>query len=181
MACRECNEAVPLKSPKCLVTVPSKGGSGMAKGKWILPILIMSLAACATAPVATVASSESDTSAKKFMPPEGKANLYIAWSNNPNGGARSFNVSLDGKMLGVISPGTYNNVAIDPGKHSIVVTSNLNSAKVSLDAAAGKNYFYEVTASAGTYTAQPSISLVLLEEMGKIMVRQNKRAQTISE
>jgi hypothetical protein len=153
----------------------------MAKGKWILPIIIMSLAACATAPVATIASSESDATAKKFMPPEGKANLYVAWSKNPNGGARSFNISLDGKLLGVISPGTYTNVAIDPGKHSIVVASNLNSAKVSLDATAGKNYFYEVTASAGTYTAQPSISFVLLEEMGKIMVRQNKRAQTISE
>ena len=153
----------------------------MAKGKWILPIIIMSLIACATAPVATVASSDSDTNAKRFTPPEGKANLYIAWSNNSNGEARSLNVSLDGKMLGVISPGTYHNVIVDPGKHNIEVTSNMKSSKVSLDAAAGKNYFYEVTASAGTYTAQPSISLVVFEEMGKIMVRQNKRAQTIGE
>src|SRR5208337_2174631 len=168
-----------IEVTEMLLTVPFKGGSGMGKGKWILPIFIMSLAACATAPVATIASSESDASAKKFMPPEGKANIYIAWSNNPNGGARSLNVSLDGKMLGIISPGTYHNVAIDPGKHSIEVKSTLNSAKVSLDAAAGRNYFYEVTASAGTYTAQPSISLVLLEEMGKIMVRQNRRAQKI--
>ena len=119
--------------------------------------------------------------AKRFAPPDGKANLYVARSNAPNGERALFKVSVDGKAVGPIAAGTFYLVVLDPGKHRIAATSNENTSKASLDAQAGKNYFFEVTATAGTASARVSLGLVLLEQMGKIMVQQDKRAQSANE
>jgi len=88
---------------------------------------------------------------------------------------------VDGKSIGPIEPGMFYLVTVEPGRHSIIAMATLNSAKVTLDAQAGRNYFYEVTSSGGGLAAQPSLGFVLLEEMGKLMVRQNRRAQSSGE
>lgn len=143
-------------------------------GKWILLLALAALAGCASVPRA---SSESDADAKRFMPPQGKANLYIARSNNSYGGAISFKVIVDGRAIGEIAPGTFFLVAVSPGKHSLAATSVQNSSNASLDAEAGRNYFYEVTATSGGLGARANLALVLLEPMGRLMVQQAKRAQ----
>ena len=150
----------------------------MMKAKWILPFALTAIVGCATVPLA---SPESDEAAQRFMPPEGKANLYVARSNSSYGGAVSFKVVVDEEVVGEIAPGTFFLVAIDPGKHSIAATSIQNSAKAIVDAEAGRNYFYEVTATSGVLGAQASLGLVLLEPMGKLMVRQAKLARTPEE
>jgi hypothetical protein len=93
----------------------------------------------------------------------------------------SFDIVVDWKTIGPIGPGTFYLVAIDPGKHGIAATTTLNSATAALDAEAGKNYFYEVTSTGSGFTIQPSLGIVMIEDMGKLMVKQNRRAQGSSE
>ena len=138
------------------------------------------IAGCVTAASVSMATADSDASAKTFTPPDGKANLYIAWSGSSNQKA-SFDVSVDGKSVGPIAPGTFYLLAMDPGRHSITVAARMSSARETLTSEAGKNYFYEVTANSTGLMAKPSLGFVLIPEMGKIMVRQNKRAQGASE
>src|SRR5271169_5341117 len=152
----------------------------MTTGRWIPLLGIMTLVVgCVTAPSVPMAAPASDADAKQFMPPAGKANLYIAWSNGSSGGASHVDISVDGKLLGPIAPGTFCVVAVDPGKHEVSAKSGMNSATVAVEAAAGSNYFYEVTTTPGAYGAnKPSLGVVLIEEMGKMMVRQAQRAQS---
>lgn len=146
--------------------------------KWALTLALMALTGCATAKMAT---PESDAAAKRFVVPEGKANLYVARSGGSYAPTTSFNVVVDGKVIGAISPGTFLLVAIDPGTHAVAATSIEGSSRASFEAVAGKNYFFEVTASGSGPMASPGVGLVLLEEMGKLMVRQAKRVQGTEE
>jgi len=149
----------------------------MKAARWIVVLIGAALAGCASNPAVTLAGSDSDAAAKQFRPPEGRANLYIARSESPVGNAASFEIAVDGKTVGPIGPGTFYLVVVDPGTHTITAATTLSSAKAAFDAAAGKNYFYQVTATGTGFTAQPGLGIVLLEDMGKIMVQQNRRAQ----
>jgi len=151
----------------------------MTNGKWISLLAVAAFAGCMT--TVQLAPSESDAAAKRFVPPDGKANLYVARSNASEGERALFGVSIDGKAVGPIAAGTFYLVVLDPGTHSVAATSNENTSKASFDAQAGKNYFFEVTATAGTATPRVSLGLVLLEPMGKIMVQQDKRALSVNE
>ena len=151
----------------------------MKNSRWILLLAVLVLAGCAT--TVPLAAPEADAAAKKFEPPEGKANLYVARSTGSSGVTVAFKVAADGKDVGSIVPGTYCLIALDPGKHDVTVSSGLNTAKASLAVDAGKNYFYEVTATSGGFSAQPSLGVVLLESMGKVMVRQSKRVKGTEE
>jgi len=153
----------------------------MKAARWIAPVLALVLAGCATGPAVRLASAESDAAAKQFVPAEGRANVYIARSNDPAGGVASFTLTIDGKTIGPIGPGTFYLVVVDPGKHSLTAAATLNSAKATLEVQAGKNYFYEITSTGSGLTAQPSLGIVLIEEMGKMMVRQDKRAEGSNE
>ena len=152
----------------------------MTTGRWIPLLVIMALVGgCVTAPSVPMASPASDADAKQFLPPAGKANLYIARSNGSSGGSSLFDISVDGKLLGQIAPGTFYLAAVDPGKHELSAKSGMYSTSVAVDAAAGNNYFYEVMAASGAYgVSKPSLGVVLIEEMGKMMVRQAQRAQS---
>ena len=139
-----------------------------------MTLVLTALVGCATAKIAT---PESDAAAKRFVPPEGKANLYVARSGGSYGPTTTFDVVVDGKVAGALSPGTFLLISIDPGTHAVAATSIGNSSRTSLEAEAGKNYFFEVTASGSGAIVRPSLGFVLLEEMGKLMVRQAKRVQ----
>jgi Protein of unknown function (DUF2846) len=152
----------------------------MTTGKWLPLLVIVTLVGgCMTAPGIPMASPASDADAKQFLPPAGKANLYVSRSNGSSGA--SFDVSVDEKLLGPIGPGTFYLFAVDPGRHEVSVKSMMTSANITMDAAAGKNYFYEVTATSSGYAGKPSLGMVLIEEMGKLMVRQAQRAQSSGE
>lgn len=151
----------------------------MTTVKWIPLLLIMALiGGCVSAPTVPMASASSDAEAKQFMPPAGKANLYVARSNDSSGGTSVIDISVDGKLLGPVAPGTFYMASVDPGKHSLSAKAGMYSSDVAVDAAAGSNYFFEVTASTVVYgVKKPSLGVVLVEELGKMMVRQNHRAQ----
>jgi hypothetical protein len=144
----------------------------MMNGKWVVLLAVVLVAGCMTA-AAPAASPESDAAAKRFEPAQGKANLYVARSPGSAGGSTEFKLTVDGKELGSITPGTYYLVVLDPGRHSIAAASMFNSVKTELTTEPAKNYFYEVTARNGA----PSLGLVFIEEMGKMMVQQGRLAR----
>jgi hypothetical protein len=149
----------------------------MKLGKWLLVLAAILLAGCATVPMASL---EMDSSAKTFTPPDGKANIYVVRASS-FGGAISFQVIVDGKVVGSVAPATYYLVVADPGSHSIAATSNENSAKAKFDAEAGRNYFFEIEATFGLMTARASLNQIQDEEKGKQMVQGAKRAEGLQD
>jgi hypothetical protein len=142
--------------------------------KLLASLAILLLASCATVPLA---SPDADAAAKAFSPPNGKASVYIGRANSPIGGAISFQVIVDGKVVGSAAPGTYYLVEVDPGNHSVAATSNENSEKAKFAAYAGKNYYFEVSVNMGVATARVGLKQIQDEQKGQSMVRAAKRAE----
>lgn len=147
----------------------------MKVAPWLILAAILALTGCVTSPPSS-ADAAADAAAKKFQPPAGKANLYIARAHDNLGNALRFKLSLDGSALGTIAQGNYYLVSIEPGAHHIEVDYLLSAEKAVVEAKAGKNYFFEVTATSGGSGTKIGLSMVLLEEMGKLMVKQDKIA-----
>jgi hypothetical protein len=152
--------------------------AAMKKLRWFLLLGEMAIffAGCATIPMA---STDLDAAAKTFTPPAGQANLYIVRSGF-FGGAIAFHVIVDRYAVGSIGPGTFHLVTVEPGHHSIQVSSNENSAQAKFDAEADKNYFFEVSAVLGMMTARVAIDQID-EEKGKKEVTEGKRAESLTE
>jgi hypothetical protein len=64
----------------------------MTAARWIVLLLLAVLVNCTTAPTVQLASPDSDATAKRFMPPGGRANLYIARSNDSASRVASFDI-----------------------------------------------------------------------------------------
>jgi len=131
------------------------------------------LSACASAPAA---SADKDKEAKQFVTADGTANLYVARKSEMFGSIIAFKLLVDDKEKGSLSPATYQLFVLPPGQHKIEVSTGLKSARLTVDVAAGKNYFLSTGATAGDAIIQPELGVVLFEEMGKLMVSQFPRA-----
>ena len=153
------------------------------QARWLLFFVVVALAGCVTfippAP-SPPASPESDAHAKQFLPPQGKGNVYVA---RPSefvllGKSTPYAITVDGKQVGGLMPGMYYCVALEPGNHALSASSEGSISNVTVPAEAGKNYYYQLTASnASDNTVRLSLGWVILEPMGKLMVQNNKRAQ----
>ena len=97
------------------------------------------VAGCVSIPIA---SSDLDASAKTFSPSDGEANLYIARNVDVIGFLYSPQIVVDGRMIGTITYNTYLLVSIEPGHHTVVATSRWGTTQTTLEADAGKNYFF---------------------------------------
>ena len=149
----------------------------MKRLPWLLGIAALALSACVSPPPpAPLASADADGAAKQFVPAEGLAGVYIVHEGSTFGAKTPIAVMLDGKSLGYLGVGTYFLVAVTPGRHKIQLPEGGDFAWLQVDAAAGKNYYYTVSVG-GESNAKPSLSIVLLDSMGKLMVRQYHRAQ----
>jgi hypothetical protein len=133
------------------------------------------LAGCATVPMATAVQ---DIEAKSFAPTPGKANLYIARRNAYFGSAITFQIMVDGYPIGAIGPGTYHLIAVEPGQHSILVSSNENSDQVVFEASAEESFYFQAVVLMGVVTARAGIAQVD-EGSGKKLVMNGKRALSI--
>ncbi|HTO22810.1 MAG TPA: hypothetical protein VMQ10_09990 [Spirochaetia bacterium] len=149
----------------------------MSSPKWILLVALAALAGCMSAPGVQMAPAAADDAAKQFAPPDGKANLYIACSQGAGDRTVPVDITVDGKPAGTLIPGAYALVVVDPGRHDIQASTRSGTARLSLDAAAGKNLFYEVSLLTSGYVSRPDIGVVLIEQMGKLMVNQARLVQ----
>jgi hypothetical protein len=145
----------------------------------LLGAAIFALSACVSpppSPPAPLAAADEDSAAKQFVPAEGLANVYIVQQGSTFGPKVGIAVEMDGKSLGFLGVGTYFLVPVNPGRHRIQLPEGGDFAWLQIDAAAGKNYFYTVSPGSAS-NAKPTLAIVLLESMGKAMVRQYPRAQ----
>lgn len=139
----------------------------------ILGLLIASAAA------AQAAAKDAEAAAKSFSPPDGKANIYVSRDAGSFGKLISFKVLVDDQEVGSIAQGSFSLIVVDPGKHVVKVASPANTARAEIETAAGKNYFFEVKAVSGFPSAQASMSRVIIEAMGRLMISQGKLAQLL--
>jgi hypothetical protein len=147
---------------------------------WLFGIALIVLSACVSAPPtppASLAPADADGAAKQFTPPEGMANLYIVQQGSSLGPKIPIAIAMDGKSLGFLGVGNYFLVAVAPGRHKIQLPDGGDFGWLQVDAAAGKNYYYTVSPGSSS-KPKPILGIVLLESMGKVMVRQYHRAQT---
>jgi hypothetical protein len=161
----------------------------MRQARWLLPFAVLMLASCVTAgytPPAPSppASPDQDAQAKQFAPPDGRGNLYIQRASEfvLLGQPVPFGVTVDGREVGGIVPGMYYCFSLEPGKHTLSASSEVSIAHETVNVEAGKNYFYQITSSkAADNTVKLTLSWVLLEPLGKLMINQSKRGQAVME
>lgn len=86
-------------------------------------------------------------------------------------------LSVDDKEIGVLLPGTYFQVSLPAGKHLLTVSSGRKTSTTSVMVVTPKNYYFSTDVKIANGSKQPEISLVIFEEMGKLMISQSKPAQ----
>ncbi len=127
------------------------------------------LAGCASVPLSSV---EEDRQAKEFVTVSDKANIYL-YRNERLGGAVAMPVALDGKVMGKTGPKTYFLWQVEPGKHEIASLTE-NTAKVTIDAQAGKNHFVWQEVKLGVWAPRSKLHEVDTAE-GQKAVKECKR------
>lgn len=141
-------------------------------------ILVMFLAGCAA--TVDLAAPEEDLAAKSFVPGEGEANIYVTRKDQFTGSAVLFQLVVDQRVIGGIAPGTYHLVRVEPGHHTISVTTSENQSVEEVDAVAGRNYFFEVEPRMGWIAARAEVE-PLSEEEGRAAIAENALAEGIDD
>lgn len=137
----------------------------------IFGILLLgsSLVGCASVPMAPL---EADIQAKQFVVAPGKSNIYL-YRDEEFGAAISMPVALDGRVAGKTASNTYFLWSVDPGRHEVTSLTE-NTARISVDAHAGKNHYVWQEVKMGAWTARSELHEVT-EEVGRKGVNECKR------
>lgn len=138
-------------------------------------VLVVALASgCASV---QMASPEQDAAAKSFAVKPGKANIYV-YRNENFGAALKMPVALDGRLVGDTAAKTYLVLEVAPGSHT-VVSKTENDSSVTVNAAAGRNYFLWQEVKMGLVAARSNLQEVD-EATGKAGVAECKLIQSPS-
>ena len=121
-----------------------------------------------------MASPEMDSAAKSYAVKPGTANVYV-YRNEQMGAAIKMPVALNGKMVGDTAAKTYLLLQVPPGRHTLVSKTE-NDSTLTLDVAAGRNYFVWQEVKMGLMVARSQLQLVD-EATGKAGVAECKLAQ----
>lgn len=121
-----------------------------------------------------MASPEMDSAAKSYAVKPGTANVYL-YRNEQMGAAIKMPVALNGKMVGDTAAKTYLLLQVPPGRHTLVSKTE-NDSTLTLDVAAGRNYFVWQEVKMGLMVARSQLQLVD-EATGKAGVAECKLAQ----
>ena len=140
------------------------------------------LSGCAGVPVplpqkTLLAPDSADAEAKRFMPPEGRAHIYISRTSIV-GSRYRFGILLDGKPAGLIALNTFLLLEVSPGEHRIAATSPENEHVVAVDTRSGGNYFFEAVSRTGFAYANAELR-PLAEAQGKQAILQTRRADNL--
>jgi hypothetical protein len=141
-------------------------------------VLVLFLAGCAA--TVELATPEEDLAAKRFIPAEGEANIYVTREDQFTGSAVLFQLVVDQRVIGGLAPGTYHLIQVEPGHHTISVTTAENQSIEEVDAEAGQSYFFEVEPRMGWFAARAEVE-PLSEEEGRAAIAENTLAEGIDE
>jgi len=122
-------------------------------------VLVMLVAGCAREPLPR-ADNVAAAEARTFSPGADRANVYI-YRNEILGSIVRMAVMIDGKEVGMTRGLTYLLLPLEPGRHTIISQGQARSA-LTLDVAAGKNYFVwqEVKHNPLSFTYRSLLKLV---------------------
>jgi hypothetical protein len=135
----------------------------------VCALTVLALAAgCASVPMA---KPELDTAAKSYSVKPDKANIYV-YRNETFGAAIKMPVVLNGKLVGDTAAKTFMILEVPPGTHT-VMSKTENDSTVTVDAAAGRNYFVWQEVKMGLFAARSSLQQVD-EAIGKAGVAECK-------
>ncbi len=123
-----------------------------------------------------LASQTKDDSARQFIVPQGKANLYVVQAGGYLPSWNNVQVTVDGQSKGSLAASTYHLVVVDPGSHTVVATSPENEEGTKLTVVAGMNYFIGLKSRIGWNNMQVSVTQ-LNETEGKEAVLNGKLAK----
>jgi hypothetical protein len=136
--------------------------------------VILAFSGCASVPLGTESENQA---ALTFVPPPGKANLYILRRPAYLGAAILATAALDNQMAGGLKAGSFILKTIPPGAHTVTVFSTENQASLSFQAEAGQNYFFDVKSEMGVMSERFSIHQISTGE-GETGARQCKITQS---
>ena len=123
-----------------------------------------------------MASPEMDASAKTFAVKPDKANIYV-YRNESMGAAIKMPVALNGRLVGDTAARTYLLLEVPAGSHT-VVSKTENDSTVTVNAAAGRNYFVWQEVKMGMFAARSQLQLVD-EATGKTGVGECKLIEAV--
>jgi len=136
--------------------------------------LILLLGACATVEMESV---EQDALRKEFADPSnGKAGLYI-FRNSIFGAAIKKSLTVNGIPAGSPAVNTFLYVETDPGSILVSTVSEFGYNDITVDAAAGQNYFVRQYLKMGLLMAGADVEEVSIEK-GKKGVMECKLAKS---
>jgi hypothetical protein len=118
-------------------------------------VLVVLASGCASVPVA---SPERDVAAKTFTVKPGKANIYV-YRNETMGAAIKMPIALNGKLVGDTGPKTFLLLEVSPGNYTIVSKTE-NDSTLTVNAAAGRNYFIWQEVKMGLFAARSALQQV---------------------
>ncbi len=152
----------------------SKFASTKAWKVYLCAVAILLVSGCAA--TVDLASSEDDAAAKLFIAPQGESNIYVTRKSQFTASVVLFQVVVDRRVEGGIAPGTYRVVSVEPGPHSVSVTTPENQSIQKVDAVAGENYFFEVRPKTGWVSARVEV-VQLTESDGRAAIAENSLAE----
>ena len=138
-----------------------------------IPVAFL-LTACATVPMT---SETLDTAGKSFSVPPDKANIYVV-RTSALGSAVLIELIFDGKNVGSLATKTYHLLTVEPGQHTVAVSTLEGRGHVILNAEVGESYFLDAEPEMGWISAKVSIRMLGKEE-GHKKVLAAKRAETL--
>jgi PBP1b-binding outer membrane lipoprotein LpoB len=121
----------------------------------VVILLAMLASGCVSVPMA---SMEKDKAAKTFAVKPGTANIYV-YRNETMGAAIKMPVVLNGKIVGDTAAKTYLLLQVPPGNHTLISKTE-NDSTLSVNAAAGRNYFVWQEVKMGGFSARSLLQLV---------------------
>jgi len=140
-------------------------------------VVLLVIGGCAA--TVQMMSDEDDLTAKKFSPKPLKANLYI-FRTSYFGYKVLYKVYLDGKVVGIIAPGTYILYELEPKEYHISVITEESVDGTTKYLHNGQNYFIELVPKTGQWHARAKLRELNPEE-GKKAVMGAKRAAPFME
>ena len=120
-----------------------------------LATMMAFLTGCASVPMAPV---ERDAAAKTFAVKPDKANIYV-YRNETIGAAVKMPLALNGKLVGDTGALTYLVLEVNPGSHTLLSKTE-NDSSLTIDAAAGRNYFVWQEVKMGMFAARSALQQV---------------------
>jgi hypothetical protein len=148
--------------------------------KYLLILLAFALLGAGCAAHVPMAPPLADSQAKAFQPQPDAAALYVVRPGNYFGSAIMFQVAVDGQVMGHLATKTYLLLPLAPGTHTVVASSNENSARETVTLHPGQFAFVALAPRMGMVSARVALQ-VLDADTGQRAVAKSRLAQRLDQ